>query len=209
MKVTASPPDKRSAYHEAVLTFAEANGPASVKVPIAIHVIPEYAKPALPAGKTVVSLAERYKDLLKAYNGTTQGPWRDGQKVVEGKWLRLNPRLKGFKTYIGGAAPYEAIFNIEGKGFTDFSVQVGFLNIFDNCVGMWSRPGPSTERVNYEIWVDGKLRTQSAFMGTKDPFRLLVVNELKNAKELRLVARSPSLPTYPLNLVWCDPTLWK
>ena len=209
VKVTATPPDKRGAYHEAVLTFSEANGPASVKVPVAIHVIPEYAKPALPAGKTAVSLAERYKDLLKAYNGTTQGQWRDGQKVAEGKWLRLNPRLKGFKTYIGGAAPYEAIFNIEGKGFTDFSVQVGFLNLFNSCVGMWSCPGPSTERVNYEIWVDGKIRTQSAFMGPKDDFRLLVVNDLKNAKELRLVARSPGLPTYPLNLVWCDPTLWK
>jgi len=101
------------------------------------------------------------------------------------------------------------LFNIEGKGYADFSVQVGFINLFNTCIGMWSCPGPSTERLNYEIWVDGKTRTQSAFMGPKDAFRLLVVNGLKNARELRLVARSPGLPTYPLNLVWCDPTLWK
>ena len=206
VKLTATPPDMASAYREAVLTFSEANGPASVKVPVAVHVIPEYVKPTLPAGKTAVSLAEQYKDLLKAYNGVMQG-YRQGK--VEGKFLQVNPRIKGFSTYIGGAAPYEAIFNIEGKGFTDFSVQVGFLDLFDVCIGMWGRPGPSTERVNYEIWVDGTLRTQSAFMGPKDDFRLLVVSGLENAKELRLVARSPGLPTYPLNLVWCDPTLWK
>jgi hypothetical protein len=206
VKVTATPPGKKGGRREAALTFSEANGPARVKVPVAVHVIPEYVKPALPAGKTAVSLAEKYKELLKVYNGVRQGYH---QGTIGGKFLRRNPRLKGFKTYIGGAAPYEAIFNIEGKGYTHFSAQVGFLNIFDNCVGMWSRPGPPTERLNYEIWVDGKLRTQSAFMGPKDPFRLLVVGGLEDASELRLVARSPGLPTYPLNLVWCNPTLWK
>ena len=63
--------------------------------------------------------------------------------------------------------------------------------------------------MNYEIWVDGKIRSQSAFMWPKDDSRLLVVGDLANAKELRLVARSPGLPVYPLNLAWFDPTLWK
>jgi hypothetical protein len=45
-------------------------------------------------------------------------------------------------------------------------------------------------RLHFEIYVDGRLRAHSGLMGMTDPPRLLVVEGLDSAKEIRLVTRA-------------------
>jgi len=204
LQVTAAPPEKDSAYHEASLAVAEADGPARVEVPLAVHVIPPYRRPEMPAGKPVPVTAELYKEMLKRYGGAHGAISRGAGEIDEKQKRKHYPRAKRFSRWIRGGAPYEAVFDLADRDFKAFSVHVGFPDIWNIMVGMWGQPGAPTDRLNYEIYVDGRLRAQSGLMGPKDDFRLLAVDGLAGARELRLVARPLKLPSYPLNVFWFD-----
>jgi hypothetical protein len=61
-----------------------------------------------------------------------------------------------------------------------------------------------------EIYVDGKIRTQSGLMKFGDPPRLLVADKLENAKELKLVTRRDDLVSDWYTLAtWGDPRFIK
>jgi len=208
LKVTAAPPDKAPAYHEPELIVREVDGEVGVRVPLAVHVIPPYQRPAIPRGRPVPVTGEVYKDTLKRYNGV-RGAVSTGAQMMDARSRRYWPKAKAFKRLLRGGAPYEAVFDLKGKGYTAFSAHVGFPDIWNMLVGMWGLPGDPTDRLSFEIYVDGKLRTQSGLMKPTDPFRLLVVDGLAKASEMRLVVRPVTLPSYPLNVFWFDPTFWK
>jgi hypothetical protein len=208
LHVTAAPSDKGAAYYEPVITIKEANGPASVDIPLAVHVIPAYKTPPVPQGEAVKLDSSLYKALIKKYNGA-HGAVFNGPGQIEGKLRRYWKNTKEFDWYIRGGAPYEAIFNIEGKGYSSFSAHVGFPSCWNMMVGMHCVPGSATDRLNYEIYVDGKIKAQSGIMGPKDGFRLLAVSNLKNAKQLRFVVRTMKLPPYTLAVVFFNPTFYK
>jgi hypothetical protein len=163
----------------------------------------------MPQGVAVPFDGPLYKAMLKSYRGA-RGALSVGAQGIGGKMSRSWPRAtKRFKRCVRGGAPYEAVFKLEGKGFKAFSAHVGFPNAWNILVGMWCRRGSETDRLNFEIHVDGKPRAQSGLMAPGDDFRLLVVDGLEGAKELRLVVRPLKLPSYPLNVFWFDPAFHK
>ena len=95
---------------------------------------------------------------------------------------------------------HESVYNLEGSTITAFSAYVGITNdarqyqIYNNH-----------RRVNFEIYVDGEVRLQSGLMRVDDPPRYLVVEGLKDAKELKLVTRLDSDEDDPSYLAtWAD-----
>ncbi len=209
LKVTAAPPERQPAYHEAALTVEEVGGAAKVKVPLAVHVIRPYRAPALPPVRAVPVTGEVYAALLKRYGGARGAISVGAQPIGDDMKRKYWPRARPFARCVRGGAPYEAVFNLEGKGFQAFSAYVGFPDTWNILVGMWGLPGAATDRLNYEIYVDGKLRAQSGLMAPTDDFRLLAVDALAGAKEMRLVVRPLKLPSYPLNVFWFDPAFHK
>ncbi|KKM03278.1 hypothetical protein LCGC14_1776020, partial [marine sediment metagenome] len=209
LRVTASPPDKTSAYHEALLTVSETSGPARIQVPLAVHVIPPYHKPTLPPGPAVPLDAGLYGALLKQYRGVKGAVITGPVELKDPKLMKYIPKAKAFQRCLRGGTPYEAVFDLQGKGFAAFSTHVGFPDRWTGIVGLNFDVGPKTDRLNYEIYVDGELRAQSGFMGPKDPFRLMVVGDLARAKQLRLVARPLRLPGHALHAFWFDPAFYK
>jgi hypothetical protein len=64
--------------------------------------------------------------------------------------------------------------------------------------------------VNFEIRVDGVPVAQSGLMRAGDEPRLLVVQGLKNAKEVKLVTRHDRLANIPgLLCLWADAMFYK
>jgi len=209
LRVTASPPDEASAYHQVLLTVSEAAGPARIQVPLAIHVIPPYRKPALPPGPAIPLDAALYKALLKQYRGVKGAVITGPAELNDPRLARYIPKAKAFRRCLRGGTPYEAVFDIASRGFAAFSTHVGFPDRWTGIVGLNFGVGPETDRLNYEIYVDGVLRAQSGFMGPKDPFRLMVVDGLAGAKQLKLVARPLRLPGHALHAFWFDPAFHK
>jgi hypothetical protein len=74
------------------------------------------------------------------------------------------------------------VYSIDGKGYRSFAVMVGFSA--KDRGGKEAKPHNSL--VNFEIYVDGTLRTQSGLMKHSDAPRLLVVDGLENARELKI-----------------------
>jgi hypothetical protein len=93
----------------------------------------------------------------------------------------------------------EVVFNIQGQNLRAFSAWVGVPQETDKDAVM-----------NYEIYVDGVLRTQSNLMTIDDRPRLLVVRGLDKAKELMLVNRMADMHD---NLrtcgFWGDPQFYR
>ena len=104
-------------------------------------------------------------------------------------------------------APSETIYTLEGKGFhavsarVDLPVSSAGYKYWNGCSG---GKLPEWVRLRFEIYLDGKLRTHSGWMGTKDDLRTLVVEGLQGAKELRLVTRYNRWPPYPVTGAWWD-----
>jgi hypothetical protein len=78
----------------------------------------------------------------------------------------------------------EVAYNLEGTGTTAFSACVGITR---DARERYIRH--HQYRANFEIWVDGAVRTQSGLMLTTDDARYLTVEGLKDVKEFKLVTR--------------------
>jgi hypothetical protein len=208
LRITAAPPGTGHAARQEAVTIAEVDDPATLRLPLAVHVVPPYQKPKSPLGQAIPLDDALYKSLLKAYRGATGGAGGIGPAELKGtkdKRLQKGP----FVRCIRGGTPYEAVFDIAGKGFTAFSAHVGFPEMCCGVVGLSFGPAPDVTRIYYEIHVDGELRAQSDVMGPKDDFRLIAVDGLCDARELRLVARPVVLPGSPITVYWCDPVFHK
>ena len=208
LKVVVAPPDKGHAIHNEAVKISEVGGPAALEVPLAVHVIPPYRKPPLPAGEALPLNEELYKATLKSYGGAHGAACGIGAQELAGirdKRLAKGPFVRGIR----GGTPYEAVFKIEGKGFEAFSAHVGFAELCYGVVGLSNTPPPETTRVYFEIHVDGELRSQSDVVAPADDFRLITVEGLAQAKELRLVVRPVVLPGAPLTGYWLDPTFYR
>ncbi len=205
VRVTAMPPRDAVGLQEVAVTISEKNGAAEIQIPLAVHVIPPYHRPAAPAAAAPLD-AQAYVVLLKTYRGCGRSTivecdadFKAGNKG--------QVRGRAFQRCLWTDGPHETVLNVEGKGFTSFSAEVGFPERWMGVPGLSFEPGPENTRINYELYVDGKVRAQSGFMGPKDEFRLLVVGGLEKAKELKLVARTLRLPGDYLHVFWFDPTL--
>jgi hypothetical protein len=209
LQLTAAPTDAAAAAHEATIAITETgSGCASLEVPVSAFVIPPYESPDPPKGSAVPLDGELHKQLMVSYGGV-KGAVSTGAGEMEEKLARLLPRAKDFKRYLRGGSPYELVLDLEKFDADAFTALVGFPDRWVGIVGLNFGPGNEGDRVNWEIHVDGKLRTQSGFMGPKDDFRLLVVDGLAKARQLRLVARPTRLPGYALHVFWFDPTFYK
>ena len=95
---------------------------------------------------------------------------------------------------------HETVYNLENSKIVSFSAFVGITEeMCKNSIRDQDR------RVNFEVWVDGKIREQSGLLAAYDKPRLLVVEHLENAKELKLVTRLDSDRDNPsFAATWAD-----
>jgi hypothetical protein len=207
LRVTVAPPDKGSACHDAAVTVAESGGPARLAVPLAVHVIPPYVRPAAPEGEAVPVSQALLASLVKS--DRSAGSARVSVLDARAKKLCGGFKKRGFKRSMRGAAPFETVLNIEGKGYSAFAAEVGFPGHWVGVPGLRIGRGSDADRLNFEVYVDGTLRTQSGMMGPEDAFRLLVADGLKGAKQLRLVVRPSQLPADYTHVHWLDPAFYK
>ena len=64
--------------------------------------------------------------------------------------------------------------------------------------------------LSFEVYVDGQLRAQSGLMKVGDAPRLLVVDNLRNARQVRLVTRRADLvDDWYTSAIWGDPRFIK
>ncbi len=215
--VTATPTDKGGATHDTVLRLEAAGGAVREEIAFKTFVIPPYQAPArLPEGEPVL-LETVSKDLLVRHRSISWFNEKETHKAPTfgptlNVWHGLKPLIIGEKKYEHGLwikPLHETVYNIEGKGFTAFSAEVGWNRMVTRSeAGL----GHTTVKMNFEVHVDGKVVAQSGLMAATDPARLLVVEGLAGAKELKLVSRTHYNADEPLGLAYCNwanPTLYK
>jgi hypothetical protein len=96
-------------------------------------------------------------------------------------------------------------YDIEGMKAVAFAVEVGARSFASSPSNIhWARP----IRLHFEIEVDGALKAQSGLMAVFDAPRLLVVNELSNAKTLTLRVRRANDTRARRIAAWADPVLY-
>jgi len=175
--VTAAPPGRDAVTHDVALTVTEPGGSARQAGRMIVHVIPPYAAPAMPAGKPV-PLASLPKGRVKSHK--SRAYWY-------GTSLRsrddYGPKFDEAGNIAGGT-PQVTVYDIAGAGFAAFSARVRV-----GAGRRHVRESPDGKKVNFEVWVDGRLRAQSGLMTAADRPRLLVADRLADAKQLRLVVR--------------------
>ncbi|MBM4040108.1 MAG: hypothetical protein FJ290_16510 [Planctomycetes bacterium] len=202
---------------DATLRLEAAGGAFSEEVAFKTFVIPPYQPPAkLPEGQPVL-LEAVSKDLLVRHRSISWFNEKEAHKAPTfgptlNVWHGLKPLQIGEKKYEHGLwikPLHETVYNIEGKGFAAFSAEVGWNRMVTKSdAGL----GHTTVRMNFEVHVDGKVVAQSGLMAATDPARLLVVEGLAAAKELKLVSRTHYNADEPLGLAYCNwanPTLYR
>ena len=215
------PAEKAGGKYDAAVQLTESGG-GKLDRKLTVHVVPEYKAPAsLPSGATLpLEEALKEKGFIKSYVNSGQaqrGAAPDMFKASQGnsavpvglvKQDRKEVPAKSFEKAMLVRVVGELTLNIEGKGFTAFSAEVGthFLQTRD----FRFVPGlPWIPRLHFEVHVDGKFAGHSGLMQFKDAPRLLVVTGLKDAKELRLVTRVDVDQACDVTAVWGNPTLYK
>ncbi len=230
LTVTARPPDRHAAFHQATLTITEVGGPASAggvppgrqEIPLSVYVLPPYRNPVLPTGKPVLLAGQLHEKLMKRFSTKVNPTGRRDHhafgfrklpdpatldRAQRARQKRYCIRGRHFRTVAWQHLPHDVTYNLEAAGFRAFSVIVG---IPDHWYGPYfDRDGPDWVRVNFEIHVDGKVRAQSGFVGPKDPPRRLAVNGLLAARTLTLRVRAAKMPSDHTIVQWADATLYK
>ncbi|HUT35178.1 MAG TPA: glycoside hydrolase domain-containing protein [Planctomycetota bacterium] len=190
VKLTARPPDAQAATHNVTLTLRESGG-SDLKRSVVVHVIPPYAEPRALSKGEVVHLADVPKSRVVLHK--TRAYWlgtSDRQRPDYGPRFGPNSQVErggpdAERASMHAAPEQVTAYNIEGMGFAAFSASVRINPQFAK---------PSLEqlhrvRVSFEVHVDGALRAQSGLMTAADDARLLVVEGLAGAKELKLLTR--------------------
>jgi hypothetical protein len=238
IKATARPGDKKAATVSGTLTLSAAGGAIHDKVPVRLYVIPPYREPAEPEGESV-PLQDVHRDRLQSYRqlgykgGDRKAPWwarglHFHRRIPMGEDLKRG----GFDKKSGGPAekwstiPFgigppdaekrfrrglwvypraEVVYKLDGAGFRAFAASVGFHKFFPR-----NRMANEQAAVNFEVYVDGELATQSGLMRPGDRARRLVATGLEHAKELKLLVRRDNdrNDSYCL-ATWANPRLYK
>jgi hypothetical protein len=135
-------------------------------------------------------------------------------KNYAGKVRHVGVDGKAMDRELSVAAGFDEItVDLTGSGFKAFSAEVADYSLEK---GLSDRGGATV----FEIWVDGALRACSGPVGIHSPPRLLFVDGLKGANELKLVTVKPhgrvlgqrrrERTTPPiLYPCWAEPRLWK
>ena len=218
VQVTASPPGRGGALHEAELTLTAAGGKAKAAVPLHVFVIPAYQPPAGPPRGREVPLNEAHRKIVRSHRSVN---WFRHQVNTSASfagslsfWHTDQPAVIGRKKYDMAlwVLPYhETVYKLAGSGYRAFSAEVGV-----NAVVARQAAGHEGLRVCFEIHVDGKLVAHSGLMKSTDAPRLLVVEGLEKAKEMKLITRLHTmlyddgsfLGEYAYSN-WARPTLYK
>jgi len=220
--VTVSAPSGEAGYAKDDVRFTAADG--KVDQPVALHVftIPPYETPAdLPGGKKV-PLAQVHKDIVVSHRSA--GIWRRGVSRTArfakslSFWHTDRPARIGDKRYDVAlwALPYhETVYKLEGSGIRAFSAEVGVNHVVAHGGGTYAA-GHENIRVCFEIHVDGRIAAHSGLMKSTDGPRLLVVDGLEKAKEMKLITRLASMlhgdTSYRGQFAhsnWADPGVYK
>ncbi len=189
----ARPPGR----YESAVTIAGDDGTVRKTAKITAFVIPPYRRPpALPQGE-IVYLDQLPKERLKSHcvrggggddDRRPQRPnYRPGIGVGAATKLSIGKKLYDHGLW---AWPYhETVYDVAGAGFRAFSADVGF---HDRSLSVWQ--GDPRLHLSFEVYVDGRLRAQSGIMRPADrEIRLLVVEALAGAREVKLVTRTHNL----------------
>ncbi len=224
IRVKLSPPGRGRARHEVSLLLSESGG-AEHHRRLVVHVMPGFLPPkSRPPGKAVpmesmdakllksCAVGGRKLDLKRHrfsfYSKKNPGPARGGLKVgritVHG-WGRFRKQFqKGFCLQPG----YEVTYGLEGQPFRSFAVEIGWLTA--STLPSESREIPT---LYFEVYVDGRLRAHSGGVGFTDPPRLLVVEGLAGAKEIRFLTRchDERRNTHGTSIwgTWAEPAFYK
>jgi hypothetical protein len=230
--LTSAPPDKEAAVEEINLVFQGAGGKVDQTVLSKTFVIPmlrEKEDRRMPFGKIaqIENMNSRLKSCVLCAKGTIieTGVARE-HGAAHTRTLKTAPcgerwgvaggaanadgllLLIGKERFSRGMWVYphhESVYDLGGANIAAFSSYVGIANDARNNVIVNSH-----RQVNFEVYVDGKLRAQSGLMSTIDPPRYLVVEGIEGAKELKLVTRLDSEQDDPTFLAtWADTNFYK
>jgi len=218
VRVVARPPDKADALSKARLTLTAAAGKATCTVPLHVFVIPPYRRPArLPAGQKVplnqvhpkMVASHRSVNMFRHQVNTSASFarslsfWHSSKFVVIGK--------KRYDMALWVLPYHETVYKVQGSGFKAFSAEVGV-----NAIVAKQAAGHEDLRVCFEVHVDGRLVAHSGLMKSTDGPRLLLVEGLDKARELKLVTRLHGMLYGDRSYLgefahcnWADPTLYK
>ena len=198
--VTAAPPDRAAARHDVQLTIREVGTSLAQTAKMVVHVMPPYRAPAEPKG-TPVHLAGLPKTMVTQHK--SRAYWYGTSDKGRADY---GPKFDEKKNILGGT-PQLTAYNIAGKGYAAFSATVQ-MSPHRRKVG----ESAADKIVNFEVHVDGVLRAQSGLMTPKDEARLLVVDDLHNAKELKLLVRwdrpEPKYLGGTVGTVWLEPKVY-
>ncbi|KKL84595.1 hypothetical protein LCGC14_1963170, partial [marine sediment metagenome] len=205
--LTASPPDKTAATHDNGLVFSGAKGLVQKAVESSTFVIPllrEKPERKMPYGRIIKieDMGERWKffgtclkgtrietgvvkEIGKAHTAGLTNP-TEGPPCARKEFLPIIGNER-FSRAMWVYPHHESVFNLEGSRIRAFSAYVGVSN--DARRRMIRN---QHRKVNFEIWVDGKVVTQSGLMKTSSAARYLTVENLEGAKELKLITRLDS-----------------
>ncbi len=223
-----APPDAARARHEVAVTVREAGGGQSA-VNLVVHVLPPTgAAKGKPSGAATPmqdalekerisaqvvsgrSLKEKERTLPFYEKGSNFYRYheRAGGLAVGIKSVKDNrgrSKQETERTYDKGFAVSpraEVVCSIEGKSFSAFSAEVGFANA--------GRPDYRNPKMHFEIYVDGQLKAHSGLMAYGEAPKLLVVEGLQAAKEMRLVTRlSDDGGQRGVEGIWGEPAFYK
>ena len=215
--LSAQPADKSAASLDGNVTISGDFG-GSREVAVKAFVVPPYRPPAaMPQGEAVpLDQVEKARLVRNDIVIHTEAGWmRDNEKNkphiapdMYFGWDIGSANVKGFKKSYEKALwvrpQSETIYKLDGSGFKAFAAEVGLPK------GLNHPQLHRDARVNFEIWVDGRMAVQSDFMTIADEPRLLAVGDLAAAKEIKLVARLDNLKDSLRCLAfWADPKFYK
>ena len=206
VRITAAPPDKEAAIHDNSFTLNAADGRVNKSIASKTFVIPPYSAPGeLPLG-AVVQIEKLEKQFLKSHavlghnsisfcGPNYAGKWQSRETAPNfaasygygGGQMQLVFSKKRFDRGLWVTPHHETEYRLEGSGVSAFSAHVGVSSDVAKTVIR-----DFNLRVNFELWVDGKIKAQSGLMTALDEPRLLLVKDLEQGKELKLVTRLDS-----------------
>jgi hypothetical protein len=228
VKVTARPTQAGPSVSRTTLRLTAAGGAVDESHQITTYVTPPYRRPVVPAGDAVYLNDLDQKTVVVSHvdlgsdrkRGERKRPYYHRSRAFG---ENLNPKFnyshdhRKFATdpytmhgrrYARGLwvmPHHQTVYKVAGTRFRAFAAEVGFFDGFTRHA-----VANKGALVAFEVYVDGALRASSGIMGVKDAPRLLVVDGLAGAKEVKLVTRRDNLSSDETCLAtWGDPRFIK
>jgi len=209
LTVRAAPPDRSSARHQVRLVVRE-DGGVEQSVPLVVHIVPPYRRPAARPKGAGVGLEHLPKGVFVSYTdarGRRTATFWHPPKDRPGKKLTLGRGAKVVADGLIAPLPHEAVYKIAAAGYKAFAAEVGPVTAMSDPRNLsWA----ADLRMHFEVIADGRVVAQSGLMAPGDGPRLLVAEGLDGVKELRLRARVHSGEAMSRSFAcWGAPVLYK